>query len=108
MVRNRLFQLGLTLPCYGPHALRHSCATHLLAERFTLKEIAEHLGHASLESTQIYAKTNLAALKEVGQFDLSSLVAHTEHSTSLATPIYTRGSMEALRAVAAISLGGLL
>lgn len=108
MVRNRLFQLGLTLPCYGPHALRHSCATHLLAERFTLKDIAEHLGHASLESTQIYAKTNLAALKEVGQFDLSSLVTHTEHSTSVATPIYTRGSMEALRAVAAISLGGLL
>jgi len=26
-----------------PHALRHSCATHLLAERFTLKDIAEHL-----------------------------------------------------------------
>jgi len=107
-VRNRLFQLGLTLPCYGPHALRHSCATHLLAERFTLKDIAEHLGHASLESTQIYAKTNLAALQEVGQLDLRGLVAHTEHRAHLATPIYPRGSMEALQAVAAIGLGGLL
>ena len=107
-VRNRLLQLGLTLPHYGPHALRHSCATHLLAERFTLKDIADHLGHASLESTQIYAKTNLAALQEVGQFDLSGLVTHTEHSAHLATPIYPRGSMEALQAVAAISLGGLL
>jgi hypothetical protein len=61
-----------------------------------------------LESTQIYAKTNLAALQEVGQFDLSGLVTHTEHSAHLATPIYPRGSMEALQAVAAISLGGLL
>ena len=107
-VRNRLFQLGLTLPCYGPHALRHSCATHLLAERFTLKDIAEHLGHVSLESTQIYAKTNLAALQEVGQLDLSGLVTHSEHSAHIATPIYPRGSIEALQAVAAISLGGLL
>ena len=107
-VRNRLFQLGLTLPCYGPHALRHSCATHLLAERFTLKDIAEHLGHVSLESTQIYAKTNLVALQEVGQLDLRGLVTHTEHSAHIATPIYPRGSIEALQAVAAISLGGLL
>lgn len=108
MVRNRLLQLDITLPCYGSHALRHSCATHLLAQGFTLKDIADHLGHVSLESTQIYAKTNLAALQQVGQFDLSDLVTHTEHSAHLATPIYPRGSMEALQTVAAISLGGLL
>jgi hypothetical protein len=80
----------------------------LLAERFTLKDIAEHLGHVSLESTEIYAKTNLVALQEVGQLDLSGLVTHTEYSAHIATPIYPRGSIEALQAVAAISLGGLL
>jgi len=34
MVRKRLHRLGLVLPCYGPHALRHSCATHLLAAAY--------------------------------------------------------------------------
>ena len=108
MVRKRLLRLGLTLPCYGPHALRHSCATHLLAEGFTLKDIGDHLGHVSLAATQMYAKTDIGALREVGQLDLSSLVAHTERSARLATPIYPRGSMEALQIVAAINLGGLL
>jgi integrase/recombinase XerD len=108
MVRKRLLRLGLTLPCYGPHALRHSCATHLLAEGFTLKDVADHLGHVSLAATQMYAKTDIGALREVGQLDLSGLVAYTERSAHLATPIYPRGSMEALRIVAAISLGGLL
>jgi site-specific recombinase XerD len=108
MVRKRLLRLGLTLPCHGPHALRHSCATHLLAEGFTLKDIADHLGHVSLAATQVYAKTDIGALREVGQLDLSGLAAHTERSAHLATPIYPRGSMEALQAVAAISLGGLL
>jgi integrase/recombinase XerD len=65
MVRNRLFQLGLTLPCYGPHALRHSCATHLLAESFTLKDIAEHLGHVSLESTQIMPRPTWSRCKKL-------------------------------------------
>ena len=59
MVRNRLQRLGLVLPCYGPHALRHSCATHLLAEGVSLKEIADHLGHVSLTATQMYAKVDL-------------------------------------------------
>ena len=56
----------------------------------------------------MYAKVDLAALREVGQLDLSNLVAYAECSAHLATPIYPRGSMEALQAVAAISLGGLL
>ena len=108
MVRKRCLRLGLVLPCYGPHALRHSCATHLLAEGFSLKEIGDHLGHTSIAATQMYAKVDLNALRGVGQIDLSSLVDHTERSARLATPIYVRGSLEALHAVASISLGGLL
>lgn len=107
-VRKRFLQLGITPPCWGPHGLRHSCATHLLAEGFSMKEIADHLGHVSLAVTQRYAKVDLTALREVAQLDLSSLTAYAEHSAQRATPVYARGSMEALRAVAAISLGGLL
>ena len=104
----RLQQLGLVLPCYGPHALRHSCATHLLAEGVSLKEIADHLGHVSLAATQMYAKLDLAALCEVGELPLSGLIAFAVNSERAATPIQLRGSIEALRGVAAISLGGLL
>ena len=108
MVRKRLQQLGLVLPCYGPHALRHSCATHLLAEGVSLKEIADHLGHVSLAATQMYAKVDLTALREVGAFPLTGLVEFAANSERVATPIQMRGSIEALRGVAAISLGGLL
>jgi integrase/recombinase XerD len=108
MVRNRLHRLGLVLPCYGPHALRHSCATHLLAEGVSLKEIADHLGHVSLAATQVYAKVDLTALREVGAFPLAGVVEFAANSERAATPIQMRGSIEALRGVAAISLGGLL
>ncbi len=108
MVRQRLQRLGLVLPCYGPHSLRHSCATHLLAEGVSLKEIADHLGHVSLAATQMYAKVNLPALREVGDLPLAGLVAFAQNSERSATPIQVRGSIEALRGVAAISLGGLL
>lgn len=38
----------------GLHNLRHSIATHLLQSGMTLEEVSSFLGHASLESTQIY------------------------------------------------------
>jgi len=38
----------------GTHTLRHSIATHLLQGRMPLERIAAFLGHATLDSTQIY------------------------------------------------------
>jgi len=74
MVRRRLHALGLTLPRYGPHALRHACATHLLSQGLSLKEIGDHLGHRSSEATCIYAKVDLAALRTVADFSLEDLL----------------------------------
>jgi len=74
MVSRRLHALGLTLPHYGAHVLRHACARHLLAEGLSLKEIGDHLGHQSSEATRIYAKVDLAALRMVGEFDLEGLL----------------------------------
>jgi integrase len=73
-VQRRLHALGLTLPRYGSHALRHACATHLLAQGLSLKEIGDHLGHLDPETTRIYAKVDLATLRTVADLPLEGLL----------------------------------
>ena len=49
----------------GMHSLRHTLATRLLEKETPLTTIAEILGHTSLESTRIYAKADVEALRNV-------------------------------------------
>jgi site-specific recombinase XerD len=49
----------------GLHSLRHTLATRLLEKGTPLTTIAEILGHTSLESTRIYAKADVEALRGV-------------------------------------------
>lgn len=74
VVSPRLLALGIKVIHHGPHALRHACATRLVADGLTLKEIGDHLGHRSTEATRTYAKVDLTALREVGDFDLGELL----------------------------------
>jgi integrase/recombinase XerD len=100
-------RLGLKLKRYGSHVLRHACATHLLAQGLTLKEVGDHLGHVSVAATRIYAKVDLTALREVAALDLRPLVACIEQCEQVAAPFYRMGEIQALRAVGNLGLGGV-
>jgi integrase/recombinase XerD len=74
LVSKRFCALQIDSRHRGPHSLRHACAGHLVAERFSLKEVGDHLGHRSASATRTYAKVDLAGLREVGNFDLGGLL----------------------------------
>jgi len=52
-------------PWKGTHALRHTMASRMLRGGATLKQIADILGHRSIDTTAIYAKVDIERLAGV-------------------------------------------
>jgi len=63
VVRRALARTGLDPAFKGAHLLRHSLATRMLRNGASLAEIGEILRHRHPETTQIYAKVDLSALR---------------------------------------------
>jgi len=56
---------GLAVPFHGTRILRHTAASRMLQKGATMKEIADVLGHRSIDTTAIYAKVDLQTLSHV-------------------------------------------
>lgn len=65
IVCRHLRRAGTQAPSYGAHLLRHSLATRLVNEGVPIKQIADLLGHTSIDTTAIYAKVDTTTLASV-------------------------------------------
>ena len=65
IVARTLARAGIVSPSRGAHLLRHSLATTMVRRGASLTEIGEVLRHRSPNSTEIYAKLDFGALRDV-------------------------------------------
>jgi integrase/recombinase XerD len=70
IVSDRMRRLGIRSGQIGPHSLRHSCATRLLQQGASLREIADFLGHRDCQSIGIYATFQQRDLRVIADLDL--------------------------------------
>lgn len=63
IIRAAAERAGITAEV-SPHTMRHSFATHLLAGGADVRSVQELLGHASVETTQIYTQVTVETLRE--------------------------------------------
>jgi integrase/recombinase XerD len=63
IVRHRLQRASIDAPTHGAHQFRHGLATQMLRQGASLDEIGEVLGHHNPQTTTIYTKVDLEALR---------------------------------------------
>ena len=63
LVRHALLRAGINAPTQGAHQFRHGLATEMLRQGASLGEIGDLLGHRQPQTTKIYTKVDLNALR---------------------------------------------
>lgn len=69
VARNCLLRASVDVPRPGSHTLRHSAVQRLVDAGFPLKTIGDFIGHGSVRSTEVYAKVDVEALRQVALGD---------------------------------------
>ena len=69
----RMKRRGIHSEHFGAHSLRHACATQLLSNGSSLRDIADFLGHRDMKSVSIYAKYDVPSLRQVAAFSLAGV-----------------------------------
>lgn len=68
IVERAMQQADVTCQSRGAaHVLRHSAASSMLRQGASLQDVADILRHHSIETTQIYAKVDVSALRQIAQ-----------------------------------------
>jgi integrase/recombinase XerD len=67
IVRHRLKRARIAAPTYGAHQFRHGLASDMLRQGASLAEIGAVLGHQHPDTTRIYTKIDLKALRSLAQ-----------------------------------------
>lgn len=65
IVRRRLAQCGIRPKRAGAHLLRHAVATRMVQQGRSIKQVADLLGHRSVDTTAVYVKVALPQLASV-------------------------------------------
>jgi integrase/recombinase XerD len=60
-----LRKAGISVARPGSHTLRHTCVQRLVDANFSLKIIGDYVGHRSPDSTEVYTKVDVEALREL-------------------------------------------
>lgn len=64
IIFRRLKASGIDAPCRGAYLFRHSFASGMVNGTVSIKEIADALGHASIDTTRIYTKVDTTHLRD--------------------------------------------
>lgn len=64
MIKKRTEKVGINPELISPHTFRHTCATHLVQNKASLTSVQYLLGHASLNTTEIYTHIDIEFVKE--------------------------------------------
>lgn len=65
IVRRACARVGILAPRDGPHTFRHTLASRMLQSGVALTEVADVLGHQTIDTTAIYTKVDLTSLTAV-------------------------------------------